>query len=88
MPIVPAPADDMNTVYTVLVKCKAISEKLGQTYNVISFDQALYCRPKEVVWSKIDELENVIVRLGGFHTAMNFMKAIGHHMDCSGLRDA
>ena len=78
--------DDTNTVYTVLVRCKAISEKLGQTYTVISFDQAFYCRAKEVVWGKGYEFENVIVRLGGLHTAMNFMKAIGQHMDSSVLR--
>lgn len=87
MPIIPAPADEMDTVYTVLARCKAISRKLGQTYTVITFDQALYCRAKEVVWCKKDEFENVIIRLGGFHTAMNFMKAIGQHMDSSGLRD-
>ena len=45
MPIIPAPADDMNTVYTVLVRYKAIS----WTYTVISFDHALHCRAKEVV---------------------------------------
>ena len=50
MSIIPAPADDMNTVFTV--RCKAISKKLGQTYTVILFDHALYCRAKEVDWIK------------------------------------
>lgn len=88
MPIIPSPADDMNTVFTVLAKCKAVSQKLDQTYTVITFDQALYCRAKEMVWSHPDEFQNVIIRLGGFHIAMNFMKAIGQYMESSGLGDA
>ena len=87
MPIIPSPADDMDTVYTVLSRCKAVSEKLGQTYTVVTFDQALYCRAKELVWLKSGEFDSVIVRLGGFHSAMNFMKAIGQHMESSGLKD-
>lgn len=87
MPIIPFPADDMDTVYTVLSRCKAVSEKLGQTYTVVTFDQALYCRAKELVWLKNGEFDNVIIRLGGFHTVMNFLKAIGQHMESSGLKD-
>lgn len=87
MPIIPAPADDMDTVFTVLVRCKAISERLGQRHTIVTFDQALYCRAKEICWLKPDQFENVIVRLGGFHTLMNFMKCIGQHMDSSGLKD-
>ena len=29
----------------------------------------------------------MIIRLGGFHTTMNFMKAIGQQMEASGLKD-
>ena len=54
MLIIPAPADDMNTVCTVLDRYKVITERFGQTYTVILFDQALYCRAKDVVWSKGD----------------------------------
>jgi hypothetical protein len=87
MPIIPAPADDMDTVYTILSRCKYISESLGQQYTIITFDQALYCRAKEIVWLKEDEFDKTIIRLGGFHTAMNFMRAIGEHLESSGLKD-
>jgi len=87
MPIIPAPADDMDTVYTVISRCKLISEKLGQIYTVITFDQALYCRAKELIWLHPEHFANVIIRLGGFHTAMNFMKAIGQYVEASGLKD-
>ena len=54
---------------------------------VNTFDQALYCRAKELIWLHQEDFVDVIIRLGGFHTTMNFMKAIGQYMDASGLKD-
>jgi hypothetical protein len=39
----------------------------------------------DLKWAKQEYQEFLIVRLGGFHTAMNFMKAIGKHMQSTGL---
>ena len=75
MPIIPAPADDIDTVYTVIARCKRISETLGH-HTVITFDQALYYKAKELVWLKPAELQDVIVRLGRFHTAMTSYKKL------------
>ena len=88
MPILQAKADDPDTVYTILARCKYISELLGQKYTVVTFDQAIYCKAKEIVWMKDNEFRNTIIRLGGFHIIMNFMKAIGQHLDGSGLKEA
>lgn len=87
MPILPAPAHEMDTIMTVLLRCKQISKKLGQPCTVVTFDEALYCKAKELVWSHPEQLDSVIVRLGGFHTAMNYLHAIGTHMQGSGLGD-
>ena len=59
---------------------------MGQIFTVITFDQVLYCRAKELIWLHLD-FADVKIRLGGFHTAMNFMKAIGQYMEASGLKD-
>ena len=88
MPIIPAPAHHMDTIHTVLVRCQAITKKLGQADVVITFDEALYCRAKELVWHKPDQFANVIVRLGGFHSAQNYLRAIGQHCTDCGLSDA
>ena len=61
------------TIYAVLVRCQAIIKKLGQANVVITFDDALYCRAKELVWHKPNLFANVIVRLGGFHIAQNYL---------------
>ena len=38
-------------------------------------------------WSVPEYQNKLIPRLGGFHISMNFLKAIGDHMDGSGLTE-
>ena len=87
MPIIRAPANQVDTIYTVLLRCKKIAEKLGQYETVVTFDEALYCKAKELVWANPEQLSSVVVRLGGFHIAKNFLGVIGKHMEKSGLCD-
>lgn len=85
LPIIPAPAHEMDTLMTVLLRCKAVSSRLGQRYTVVTFDEALYCRAKELVWLGPERLSDVVLRLGSFHIAMNYLGAIGQHMAGAGL---
>ena len=62
-------------------------KNVGLNIIFITFDQALYCRAKELIWLHPVDFVDVIIRLGGFHTAMNFMKANGQYIDASGLKD-
>ncbi len=64
-----------------------ISRKLNQNNTVITVDQALYCKLKEVVWLKREDFETVVIRLGGLHILMDYLKCIRTHMDSSGLSD-
>lgn len=87
LPLIPAPAHDMDTIATVLVRCQAIAKHLGQSKVVVTFDEALYCKAKELMWHNPDQFRNVVVRLGGFHVALNFLKTIGQHFKHSGLSE-
>ena len=87
LPIIPAPAQEMDTVMTVLQRCKQITQALQQKVTVVTFDQALYYRARELVWLKPYILNNVIIRLGGYHAAMNFLGVIGQHFAEAGLLD-
>ena len=44
LPILQAPADENNTVATVINHFMSISEKLGQPLTIIAADQPLYSR--------------------------------------------
>lgn len=86
-PILQAPADDNDSVTTVLNRFISINEKLGQKYTILIADQPLYSRAKELVWAQPMLYGNVIVMFGGLHILFNFLKAIGQHMESSGLVD-
>ena len=85
MPIIQAPAHEIDTLDTVVKRCMYISEQLGQTYTVITVDQALYFKLMDLKWCVDDYREKLIVKMGGLHIAMNFLKTIGDHMEGSGI---
>ena len=62
-----------------------VAERFGQAYTVITVDQALYCKLMEMKWRFPEFNEKLIVRLGGLHISMSFLKVIGKHMSGSGL---
>lgn len=86
LPILQAPADDYNTLTTVINRFVSISNAIGQKHTIITADQPLYSRGKELVWAN-PEFENVIFLMGGLHICFNFLKAIGQHMENAGLDD-
>ena len=55
-------------------------------YIIITADQPLYNRGKELVWANT-RFQKVIFLLGGLHISYNFLKAIGQHMESAGLDD-
>ena len=66
LPIIPAPAHEMDTMMTVMLHCQGIARKLGAQSKVLTLDQALYCKAKQLVWLHLDQFNDVTVRLGGF----------------------
>ena len=87
LPLIDAPAHDYDTIWTVMMNCMTMTEKLGQKYTVVTFDQQLYCKAKMLQWYKPEELKNVVVMLGGFHTQMNYGKCIGQFLEDGGMKD-
>ena len=85
LPIVLAPSHELDTLNTVVRKCMAISSHFAQQHTVITVDQALFCKLMELKWSVQEYKDKLFPRLGGLHTAMKFLKAIGDHMSGCGL---
>ena len=87
LPIIQAPAHDIDTLNTVVRRALHITQALEQKYVVLSVDEALFPKLMELKWS-VPEYENILIpRLGGLHTSMNFLRVIGQHMQDSGLTD-
>lgn len=89
LPMVNNPATDLNTIYTVLSYSKNKCKDFDQKKIFVTFDQSLYIKAREIVAnyekSPTENLNSIIVRLGGFHLLMSFMGCIGHVMSGSGL---
>ena len=50
---------------------------LHQKHSVITFDLAIYMKAKEIQWRRPEEFKNTVIRMGGFHIALNFLSVIG-----------
>jgi len=87
LPIIQAPAHELDTINTVIKRCMHITKTLEQKYVVLTVDQALYCKVMELKWAVPEYRDILIPRLGGLHIGMNFLKTIGTHMADSGLSE-
>ena len=85
LPIILSPALEFDTLNTVVKRCMAVSSRIWQEHAVITVEQALYYILMELKWSLPQYQDKLIPRLSGLHVSMNFLKAIGDHMNGSEL---
>lgn len=88
MPIIQAPAHEIDTLNTVVMRCLNVARKLEQHHVVITVDEALFCKLMELKWTNDNFMDCLIVRLGGLYTSMKFLEVIGKHVQSSGLLEA
>ena len=72
---------------TRLVTAQKISRKLEQNLTVITSDETIYSKREEIQWRSPTKFDDVILRLGGFHIALNFLGVIGTKYAGSHLED-
>ena len=66
---------------------QTMMEALDQRHSVITFDLAIYMKAKEIQWRRPEEFKNTVIRMGGFHIALNFLSVIGKIFQDSGIED-
>ena len=71
-PLLDASSTEFSTVYTVMKHAQQISLSVGQLESVITFDLTIYVKAKKIQLKFPDEFSDTILRLGGFHVALNF----------------
>ena len=82
---IPAAPTDMDVIYTMSYNVHKILSKLNQNHQVLTVDEGIYEIAKEVQWKVPTQFEDMIIRLGGFHCAKNFLGVIGRRMEESGI---
>ena len=83
--MVPAPATEFNTVYTVMIYLQSMFRSLNQDWTYVVYDEAMYCKAQTIKWKNLDEFPSDYIEMGDMHCAMNFIGDIGHIMQESGL---
>lgn len=74
-------------MYTALVTTSQIVLKESMKTCIITFDQPLYIKARDIVETKIFDQILMIMRLGDFHLLMSFLGCIGEIMGGFGLKD-
>ena len=82
-PLIESEPADMATVYITIRKSKDTAIMLGQSHAIQTMDQQLYAIA-HVKWSLPKELNESILRIGGFHTVCTFIACISK---LCGLKD-
>ena len=86
-PMIEGSSTELSTVYTVMKHAQKICASLGQVDTVITFDLAIYVKAKQIQMKFPEEFSDTVIRLGGFHIALNFLSLLGKKFHCSGLED-
>ena len=86
-PMISGSPTEFSTVCTALKTVQTMMVTLGQRHSVVTFDLAIYIKAKESQWRFPDEFKETIIRMGGFHIALNFLTVIGKKFQESGLED-
>lgn len=77
----------MSTVNEVLNQSLTVMQHLRLKKIVCVFDQALYSKAVEITWDHSDKFQQIIVRLGVFHTICKLLGIIVKRFQDAGLRD-
>ena len=76
-------------LYTVdtLIHRRAIIPWVRKIDWVIAFDLAMCVKAKQIQWRLANKFSDVVIRMGTFHIALNFLVIIGKKYLNSGLED-
>lgn len=89
LPFINLAPSNPSTMYTALLQAAKQGASNGQTITMVTFDQPLYAKAREIVAAASHDspLKSLFIRLGGFHLLMSFLSAIGFIMAGSGLEE-
>ena len=86
-PLIDMVPSEPDTILTAMDEAEKRTEMTGQKYTIFTTDQQLYRVVVMVLWEYQDRFRHFIPRLGGMHTLMNFVGAVGTLMANTGLEE-
>ena len=77
----------MDTVYTILEKSVAITDSIELDSLVLSMNQDIYSKAHQFQWQNDSVTEQLVIRVGDFHTFMAYLETIMKRFQYSGFED-
>jgi len=87
LPMINMKSTDMNCIYSTMLFVHNDAAKHGGK-AVLTMDQPLFHKAIMIATAEGSPFKSIILRLGGFHTLMCFLAAIGDTMENTGLKEA
>ena len=79
---------DPSTVKTTMLDAKRLVNETGQQHVDITADQQIYRVLVDITWAyDSEQFHDFVLRLGGMHLLMSFVRSVGNLMANSGLED-
>ena len=86
LPIIDLPASNMTCILSTMQYVSDLAESHNQP-TILTFDQPLFFKASLIInESSSQQLKQVCLLLGSFHTLMNLLGSIGTIMDGTGIR--
>ena len=86
-PMIHRSASEFSTIFTLMKVSQEVARRLEQDDSVITFDLAIYMKAKLIQLKFPGEFKNTVIRMGGFHIALNYMSLLGKKYASTGLED-
>ena len=86
-PLIDMVPSEPDTIMTAMNEAQKLTLSTGQAFTLFTNDQQLYRVAVHVLWVYPEKFPNFIPRLGGMHTLMSFVGAVGTLMCNSGLEE-
>ena len=77
----------MNTVFEILSKANSIKDNLNLPSIIVVLDQAIYSKAIEITWKYQETFQNVVLRMGTFHTIGVLLNILGLPFGDAELQD-
>lgn len=87
LPPIDGPVSNLSTVWELLQRSLQIRKQLQLPAIVCVFDQALYAKAAEIVWSRRTKFLEIILSRGVFHTLCTLLRILGKRFADAGLQD-
>ena len=86
-PLIDMKPSDPSTVMTAMIEARRLTNQVGQLHTIITADQQVYRVMVDITWAYNNDFGDFLVQLGGMHTLMSFVGAVGTLMANSGLEE-